>query len=74
MWIGQQAVLSKPRADQDNVTQASFIVVSELIAKKLKPHAEGEFVERLAAAVELRMPEKIELFQSVSLSQRTVSD
>ena len=56
------------------MTQASFVAVSEIIAKKLKPHAEGEFVERLAAAVELRMPEKIELFQSVSLSQRTVSD
>ena len=51
--------------------KASFVFVSELIAKKLKPHAEGEFVE---PAVELRMPEKIELFQSVSLSQRTISD
>ena len=51
------------------MTQASFVIVSELIVKRLKPHAEGEFVERLAAAVELHMPEKIELFQSVSLSQ-----
>lgn len=41
---GRQAVLSKLQADQDNVTQASF-VVSEFIAKKLKPHAEGEFVK-----------------------------
>ena len=37
--------------------QASF-VVSELIVKKLKPHAEGEFVECLVAAVELLAPEK----------------
>ena len=49
------------------MTQASFVMVSELIAKKPKPHAEGEFVE-------LRTPEKIELFQSVSQSQSTVSD
>ena len=70
----QQAVLSQPQADQDNVTQASFVVLRKLIAKKLKPHAEGEFVEHLAAAVELRTAEKNELFQSVSLSQRTVSD
>ena len=33
--IGQQVVLSKLRADQDSVTQGSFLVVSELIAKKL---------------------------------------
>ena len=56
------------------MTQASFVVVSELIAKKLTPHAKGEFVELLAAAVELHTPGKIDLFQSVSLSQRTVSD
>ena len=40
------------------MTQASF-VVSELIAKKLKPHADSEFVkECLVAAVELHVPEK----------------
>ena len=33
--IGQQPVLSKPQVDQDNGMQASFVVVSELIAKKL---------------------------------------
>ena len=59
---------------QGHETQASFIVMSELIAKKLKPHAEGEFMECLDAAVELLAPEKIKLLQSVSLFQRTVSD
>ncbi|KAK0144404.1 General transcription factor II-I repeat domain-containing protein 2A [Merluccius polli] len=58
----------------ENVTRASF-VVSELIATKLKPHAEGEFVkECLVAAAELLTPDKVKLFQSVSLSRRTVSD
>ena len=40
------------------MTQASFVVVSELIAKKLKSHAEGEFVECLVATLELLAPEK----------------
>ena len=51
------------------------VLWSELIATKLKPHAEGEFVkECLVAAVELLAPDKVKLFQSVSLSRRTVSD
>ena len=58
--IGQQAVLSKLRADQDNMMQASF-VVRELIIKKLKRHAEGEFVDRHSCSRQ----EKIKLFQSV---------
>lgn len=50
-------------------------MVSELIAKKLRPHAEGEFVkECIVATAELLVPDKVKLFQSVSLSRRTVSD
>uniref|UniRef100_A0A674N6P6 SPIN-DOC-like zinc-finger domain-containing protein n=1 Tax=Takifugu rubripes TaxID=31033 RepID=A0A674N6P6_TAKRU len=40
----QQAAFIRPSSDRENITRASF-VVSELIAKKLKPHAEGEFVK-----------------------------
>ena len=40
----QQAAFKEPRLDGENVMQASF-VVSEFIAKKLKPHLEGEFVK-----------------------------
>jgi len=70
----QQAVFIRPQSDRDNTTHASF-VVSELIAKKLMPHSEGEFVkECLVAAAELLAPDKVKLFQSVSLSRRTVSD
>ena len=69
-----QAAFTRPQTDRENITSASF-VVSELIATKLKPHAEGEFVkECLSAAAELLAPDKVKLFQSVSLSRRTVSE
>lgn len=70
----QQATFTKTRADSENVVRASF-VVSELIAKKLRPHSEGEFVkECLVATAELLAPDKVKLFQNVSLSRRTVAD
>ncbi len=70
----QQAVFTRPHSDRVNVIHASF-VVSELIAKKLRPHSEGEFVkECLVAAAELLAPDKVKLFQSVSLSRRTVAE
>ncbi|KAM4043803.1 general transcription factor II-I repeat domain-containing protein 2-like [Anomaloglossus baeobatrachus] len=70
----QQSAFNKPRCDRSNVIQTSY-VVSELIAKKLRPHVEGEFVkECMVAAAELLAPEKVKLFQNVSLSRRTVSD
>ena len=53
--ISPQKVLPKPQADQDSVSQTRF-VVSELIAKKLKPYAEGEFME--CFTVELLTPKK----------------
>lgn len=40
----------------------------ELITNKLKPHSEGEFgKECLVGIVKLLMPDKVKLFQSVSL-------
>ncbi|XP_016061495.1 PREDICTED: general transcription factor II-I repeat domain-containing protein 2B-like isoform X1 [Miniopterus natalensis] len=70
----QQAAFTRPPCDRDSVIQTSY-VVSELIAKKLRPHVEGEFVkECMVAAAELLAPDKVKLFQSVSLSRRTVSD
>lgn len=59
---------------QRDSVHASY-VVTELIAKKLKPHSDGEFVkECLFAEAELLAPDKVQLFQSVSLSWRTVSE
>lgn len=70
----QQATFTRPHCDRENVIQTSY-VLSELIARKLKPHVEGEFVkECITAAAGLLAPEKVQLFQSVSLSRRTVSD
>ncbi|KAK8374323.1 hypothetical protein O3P69_018665 [Scylla paramamosain] len=40
----QQASFTRPRCDRDNVIQTSY-ALSDLIAKKLKPHIEGEFVK-----------------------------
>lgn len=40
----QQATFTTLHSDRDNVMQATF-VVSGLIATKLKPHSEGEFVK-----------------------------
>ena len=52
----QQATFTRPRYDRDNVIQTSY-VVSELIAKKLRPHVEGEFVkECMVAAAALLAP------------------
>ncbi|XP_045134045.1 general transcription factor II-I repeat domain-containing protein 2B-like [Portunus trituberculatus] len=70
----QQASFTRPRCDRDNVIQTSY-ALSDLIAKKLKPHIEGEFVkECIVKAAELLAPDKLQLFQSVSLSRRTDSD
>ena len=43
-WFAQQAAFTRPNLDRDNVVHASY-VVSEVIAKKLKPYSDGEFVK-----------------------------
>ena len=49
--------------------------ISELIVKKLKPYVEREFVkECIVTAAKLLAPDKVTLFEKVSLSRRTVSD
>ncbi|XP_074050066.1 general transcription factor II-I repeat domain-containing protein 2A-like isoform X2 [Macrotis lagotis] len=70
----QEVTLATPCCAGSNIIQASY-VVSELIARKLRPHVEGEFVKDcMVAAAKLLAPDKVKLFESVSLSQRTVSD
>lgn len=64
----QHAAFTRPILDRENVVHASS-VVTELIAKKLKPHSDGEFVkECLIATADLLAPGKAQLFQSVSLT------
>ncbi|CAM5118897.1 unnamed protein product [Natator depressus] len=70
----QQAIFTRPRKEMDSATQAHY-VVGELIAKKLWPHSEGEFVkECILVTPALLAPEKLKLFESVNLSRRTVSN
>ena len=58
----------------DKFIEANY-ALSQLIAQKLRPHVRGEFVkESMVATAELLEPEKIKLFQSVSLSRRIISD
>ncbi|KAL6465184.1 hypothetical protein MHYP_G00253170 [Metynnis hypsauchen] len=72
--LTQQASFTRPKKELDSVTEVSY-VVSELIAKRLRPYSEGEFVkECMVAAAQVLAPEKLKLFQNVSLSRRTMSD
>ncbi|KAK3893164.1 hypothetical protein Pcinc_000055 [Petrolisthes cinctipes] len=55
----QQASFTRPRCDKENVIKTSY-ALSELIAKKMNPHIEGEFVkECIVATVELLAPDKV---------------
>lgn len=68
----QQSVMAKPTADAKNAAWASFHV-SYLLAKKLKPFSDGEFVkECMDALVQKICPEKTSQFANISLSRRTV--
>ena len=63
----QQTALQKYyKTDNDNdIIQMSY-EISELIAKKLKPHIEGEFVkECIVAAAKLIAPEKVAVFENI---------
>ena len=69
----QQTALQKYCKTDNDIIQTSY-EISELIAKKLKPHIEGEFVkECIVAAAKLIAPEKVAVFEKISLSRRTVS-
>ncbi len=69
----QQSVFSKSGNEVKNATKASYLV-SELIAKKMKPFSDGEFVkECVQVIVETLCPEKSSLFRSLSLSNTTVT-
>ena len=69
----QQTALQKYCKTNNDIIQTSY-EISKLIAKKLKPHIEGEFVkECIVAAAKLIAPEKVAGFEKISLSRRTVS-
>ena len=69
----QQAALRRYSKTDNDIIQTSY-EISKLIAKKLKPHVEAEFVkECIVAAATLLAPEKVAVFEKVSLLRRTVS-
>jgi len=66
---GQQMVLSKVSLHQESVVKASYLV-AELIAKKSKPFAGGEFIQECIVRVaDVICPEKKETFAKISLSR-----
>lgn len=68
----QQTLFTKVSKDVEYVVKASF-EISEIIARKLKPFSDGEFIKQcIDAAVDCLCPEKKQLFSSISLSRMTV--
>lgn len=69
----QTSFFTKKRSECEANTRASY-EVSRLIAEKMKPFTDGEFVKQcLMTVVDIVCPEKKSLFSSISLSGRTVS-
>ena len=69
----QQSIFKKQNVETEKNTKASY-VVSSLIAKKMKPFTDGEFVkECLMNVVEVVCPENRTLFENISLSACTVT-
>ncbi|XP_076806318.1 general transcription factor II-I repeat domain-containing protein 2B-like [Clavelina lepadiformis] len=69
----QSGLFVKENSEAEANTRAS-LAVSSIIAKKMKPFTDGEFVkECLMAVVDEVCPDKRALFSNVSLSARTVT-
>lgn len=70
--LAQQTFFTKVNKDVECVVKASFLI-SEIIAKKLKPFSDGAFVkECIDAAVDCICPEKKQCFANISLSRFTI--
>ena len=70
---GQQMVLSKVSLQQQSVVKASYLV-AEIIAKKSKPFANGEFIkECIVRVADVICPEKKETFAKIYLSRQTTT-
>ncbi|XP_043917683.1 general transcription factor II-I repeat domain-containing protein 2B-like isoform X2 [Protopterus annectens] len=69
----QQQLFRKSATQPDSLVKASY-VVSNLIAKKSKPFADGEFIkECLESVADVICPEKQSDFSKISLSHQTVA-
>ncbi|XP_069767039.1 general transcription factor II-I repeat domain-containing protein 2-like isoform X2 [Narcine bancroftii] len=69
----QSSFFTKKNVEMKRNIHASY-AVSKLIAEKMKPFTDGDFVkECLMAVVDIVCPENKSLFSAVNLSQRTVT-
>ena len=69
----QQNVFQRPTGEATAVVNASMRI-SHIIAKKMKPFTDGEYIkECLLAAAEEIAPKKVKDFSQISLSRQTVS-
>jgi hypothetical protein len=69
----QQHFFKSSMEQAPNIVKASFLV-SNLIAKKLKPYSDGEFVkECMISVINAICPEKGKLIGNVSLSRQTIT-
>ena len=68
----QQQFFFHANKTQKNATAASY-EVAKLIAQHGKPFADGEFIKQcLTKVAEVMCPEKVQVFNNVSLSRNTV--
>ncbi|KAI6658709.1 General transcription factor II-I repeat domain-containing protein 2-like [Oopsacas minuta] len=69
----QQMSLIKLTTEQMSITRSSF-AISALLAKKLKPFSDGDFIkECIETTIEILCPENKALFSAISLSARMVT-
>ena len=69
----QTNFFKKKQEDSESVTKAA-LVVSSLIAKRMKPFTDAEFIKECTLAIVNEVcPEKKLLFDSIPLSARTVT-
>ncbi|XP_026475435.1 general transcription factor II-I repeat domain-containing protein 2-like [Ctenocephalides felis] len=71
--MSQQNIFHKQSQKSNGIVSASF-KISQIIAKKLKPFSDGEYIKDcLIAAVEEIDPEKVHIYKQISLSHQTVT-
>nr|XP_022904403.1 general transcription factor II-I repeat domain-containing protein 2-like [Onthophagus taurus]XP_022904404.1 general transcription factor II-I repeat domain-containing protein 2-like [Onthophagus taurus] len=69
----QQNVFQKQNQQSNDIVSTS-LKISQIIAKKMKPFSDGEYIkECLIAAAEDISPEKVHIYKQISLSHQTVA-
>lgn len=72
--LGKQQAIFKNQAILSNAAVKASFVVSQILAKKMKPFADGEMIkECLTAVAEIAFPDKINIISNISLSRFTIA-